>query len=354
MNVAVVGLGRIGLPTASVCAMRGHDVVGVDRDPNVLTCITWRDLPFDEPGLDLSGFRVVSDVDDVDAEVWIVAVGTEQNGQLDASNVASVVERIAARGARLVVIESTVPPGTCAAIAEQFGLAIAHCPERGRPGQVLDDIATIPRLVGGTDDAATDAALEFYRTLTDAPLHRCTATEAELAKLAENAEREVRIAFANELADAAQLAGVSAERIVELANSHPRTEILRPGIGVGGACLPMATRWFATQADGVAAAARALHARRPAEIARRITRNLEPGATVCVLGRTYRPDTRYHQRADGSDPYGSPAVELVAALRDLGFIVKSWDPSDDEDRAAAQEGADLVYVAVPHREFESR
>lgn len=353
MRVAVVGLGRIGLPMAAHCAVCGHEVVAVDRDPNVRACIEFADLAYEEPGLEavLGRLQVVSEVDEADAAVWIVAVGTNWRGRLSAKPVEDVVARIAQRGAQLVIIESTVEPGTCARLAERYDLAIAHCPERARPGQVFKDIATIPRLIGGVDEAATVAALDFYDTLTDAPLRACTAAEAELAKLAENAEREVRIAFANELADVANMLDLDPARVIELANSHPRAAILQPGVGVGGLCLPMATGWFAQRSTGVCAAARALHERRPAEIAERITANLAPGAKVCILGRTYRPNTRYHQPGDDSDPYNSPAVALIAALRNLGFEVTSWDPSDEDGtREEAMAGADLVYVAVRHGE----
>ncbi len=353
MKVAVVGLGRIGLPTAVLCGRRGHDVVGVDCDPNVLAAIAARAMPYEEPGLELDGFAVVPAIEDIEAEVWVVAVGTASAVGFDIRAVEDVVARIARRGAQLVVVESTVPPGTCGELAERHALRIAHCPERARPGQVFDDIATMPRLVGGVDAASTRAAIDFYTTLTDAPLLACTATESELAKLAENAEREVRIAFANELADAALAAGVDAARVIELANSHPRTSILRPGVGVGGQCLPLATGWFARRADGVTAAARALHTRRPAELARRLTSGLKPGARICVLGRTYRPDTRYQQPSAGTDRYRSPAIELIAELRKLGFEVCSWDPSDGTSRARAEEGADLVIVATPHAELKS-
>lgn len=350
MKIAVVGLGRIGLPTAVLCAMRGHDVTGVDRDRDVRTCIDFRDLPYDEPGLteELHRIDVAESIDDVDADVWLLAVGTTVDGRLIASGVDEIVARLAPRAPWLIVIESTVPPQTCAALAARYRVPIAHCPERARPGQVFEDIATMPRLIGGTTELATTRALQLYRTLTEAPLHSCRADESELAKLAENAEREVRIAFANELADVAESHAVDPATVIELANTHPRAAILRPGVGVGGHCLPMATAWFARQSDGVTAAARALHERRPHEIAARISADLAPGAKICIIGRTYRPDTRYHQRGDGVDDYASPAVQLIDALTDMGFDVTSWDPSDDENRADAEADADLIFVAVSH------
>lgn len=349
MRVAVVGLGRIGLPTAVLCAMRGHDVVGIDHDHALLDQIARGELPYDEPGLADGLDEIVTSpsLEHVAADVWIIAVGTTLLGELDATSVFELVAAIAPTRPRLIAIESTVSPGTSAAIAAQYDVPIAHCPERARPGCVFEDVATSPRLIGGVDDTATRRALEFYATLTDAPLLACRAAEAELAKLAENAEREVRIAFANEVDDVAARLDLDAVRVIALANSHPRTDILRPGIGVGGRCLPMATRWFATHADGVTAAARSLHDRRPAEVAARITRGLPPGARICVLGRTYRPDTRYECAA--SDPYGSPAAALIAGLEARGFDVVSWDPSDEHHtREQAEAGADLVFVAVGH------
>jgi UDP-N-acetyl-D-mannosaminuronic acid dehydrogenase len=191
--------------------------------------------------------------------------------------------------------------------------------------------------------------MAFWGTLTQAELLPCTAAEAALAKLAENAEREIRIAFANELADAASAASVDPNRATELANSHPRTALLRHGVGVGGTCLPMAPRWFAMRGDGVAAAARALHERRPRTIAARLATNLPTGAKICVLGRTYRPNVAYEEAIDD---YDSPALVLIAALRQHGFEVSSWDPSDTTGtRAEAEAGAEVVLIAVPHAEF---
>lgn len=332
-----------------LCARAGHDVVGVERDDALRARIAAADLPYTEPGLDPRGLPLAATVGEVDAQVWVVAVGTTRSGRLESGAVDEVVAGICARGLpALLIIESTVPPGTSRRLAQQHRVGVAHCPERARPGEVFEDFARIPRLCGGVDAAATEAARAFYATLTDAPLITCTAEEAELAKLAENAAREVQIAFANELADAAQSLGLEPGRVIELANTHPRAEILRPGVGVGGHCLPMATRWFAERADGVTAAARRLHERRPAEVARRIAAGLEPGARIAVLGRTYRPDTAYAPLPDGSDPYGSPAVALVAELRAMGFDVIQWDPADPTgSREEAVAGAARVFDAVP-------
>ena len=183
-----------------------------------------------------------------DPDVWVVCVGTTLE---DDSAVEEAVAQIARRGTQgVVLIESTVVPGTCRRLAETYDLEVAHCPERARPGEVLSDIKTTKRLIGGVTPQASARALAFYVTITQTEMRVCTAEESELAKIAENTEREVRIAFANELADVAESYGLDPQRIIELANTHPRTEILRPGIGVGGHCLPMATSFFAKRGDG--------------------------------------------------------------------------------------------------------
>lgn len=354
-RVGVVGLGRIGLPLACLLRDRGVDVVGVDASEQVRARLAAGALDYHEPNLhpeDGAALlpHVASHIGEVEADTWVIAIGTTVAGELADGAVESVVRELAARPqTRLILIESTISPAAAARLATLPTL-VAVCPERARPGQVRADLAAVPRLIGGATAEATTAAVAFYAALTDAPLHACTAVEAALAKLAENAEREVRIAFANELADVAAAHGVDVERVIALANSHPRTAILRPGIGVGGHCLPMATRWFArANAGGVTGAARAMHDTRPRAIAQRITEHLAPGARVCVIGRTYRPNTAYQLLPTGEDPYASPAVALIAALRELGFEVTSWDPADEVgSREEAERGAQLVYIAVPH------
>ena len=348
----MVGLGRIGLPIAALCLHRGHHVVGVDIDRSVLRRISDNELGYVEPGLDVEGLHVSAEVPAHTADIGVICVGTTRSRTLDDTAVHAAADALMAQASpALLIVVSTVNPTTCAAVAERLRVDVAHAPERSRPGEAIAGLATIPRLVGGVTQRATKAAISFWSTLTDAPLLACDAAEAALAKLAENAEREVRIAFANELADAAVHLGLDPDRVSSLTRSHPRSALLQHGVGVGGTCLPMATRWFATRADGVAAAARAMHDRRPDVLAARIAAQLPRGAKVCVLGRTYRPNVRYDQ--DESDAYDSPATALITALEAHDLQVTSWDPADEiGSRAEAEAGADLVIIAVPHDELQ--
>jgi UDP-N-acetyl-D-mannosaminuronic acid dehydrogenase len=350
-GVCVVGLGRIGLPTAAAFVEAGWDVFGVDRDTSVLESIKSGRLPYDEPDLQgevLARLALHGSVEEVEADVWVVCVGTNRSGTIDASGVRAVTAEIVMQGAQTILIESTVPPGTCASLAAAHGVQFAHCPERAAPGSVLEDIATTSRLIGGVDEASTAAAHAIYSTISDAPLIRCTATEAELSKLAENASREVQIAFANELAEKARELGLDPFDVVELANSHPRVGILRPGLGVGGDCLPMATDYFASDdASSVAAAGRRLHDELPGRLAQRLLA-LEPRPTkVAVLGTTYKPDVRYDHDPFAEQPVGA----LLASLREAGLDVRAWDPSMDASLEDALRGVELVVFGCAHGAF---
>lgn len=351
-RLAVVGLGRVGLPTACAFAQAGWDVFGVDRDPDLLEAIRSGDVGFREPLLDTEPFTRLTlhrDVTAVTADVWIVCVGTTVCDVLDAAGVIDVVEAIASRGASMIVIESTVPPGTCVSLAASVpdGVHVAHCPERAAPGSVFADLAATPRLIGGVDPVATGAAYSLYASLTDAPLVRCTATQAELSKLAENASREVAVAFANELASIARGLDVDPADVIALANTHPRVDILRPGLGVGGDCLPMATGYFAAEGGALAAAAREAHRALPRRWADELLA-LEPRpGRIAVLGTTYKPDVRYRH-----DPYEErPVGPLLAALSSAGVDVRPWDPSLSGTARDAVVGVDLVVFGCAHRVF---
>ncbi len=355
-TVCVVGLGRIGLPTAVAFARAGCEVIGVDADPDVLRAIRFRDLPHDEPGLTdtaLDAIKLQAEMtfDGADVDAWILSVGTLVDGICSGAPVIRVGRSVAvrAREGALLVIESTVPPGTTAELQQETpSLLVAHCPERAAPGRILEEIQSSPRLVGGTTPKATTAAIELYARL-GAPTIRCTAREAEFTKLAENASRAAEIAFANELATHARDEGIDPFRIVELANTHPRVNMLRPGLGVGGKCLPMALAWASRNGTSpVASGARKLNVDMPRALVARM-RELVPGAErVAVLGTTYKPGVRYR---DSHLDESSPAVALIGELENQGYRVDSHDPSDGGVPEILLERSDVVIFGCPHAAF---
>jgi UDP-N-acetyl-D-mannosaminuronic acid dehydrogenase len=269
------------------------------------------------------------------------------------------------RKGALVVLESTVPPLTCrrvmTPILERGGLKVgpdvllAHCPERILPGNVFHEIVHNDRIIGGVDLASTAAAAALYGSFVKGELFRTDDVTAELCKLMENTYRDVNIALANELSMVCASLGVNVHDVIDMANRHPRVNILKPGIGVGGHCIPI-DPWFITEVDPessvLIATARRINDRQPARIAhlvRRAVADVAEPRILCV-GATYKPDV-YDLRE-------SPAIHIVDLLKEDGYDVRLVDPITREypceDLAVAARGCDLVAVLVPHRAVTSQ
>jgi UDP-N-acetyl-D-mannosaminuronic acid dehydrogenase len=360
-RVAVVGLGYIGLPTAVSLATGGLEVIGVDVNPDIVERVNRGEAPFAEPDLSVavSGAvamgRLRAQQEMPQADAYVIAVPTPFTGdhsadpggrppgapRADLSYVTAAAEAIAGvlRGGEVIVLESTAPPGTTRLVSELIAarrpdlhlphvadippdVHVAHCPERVLPGRVMIEIATNDRVIGGLTPACAVRAVELYRTFCRGELIVTDATSAEMAKLAENAYRDVNIAFANELSLICQRLGLDVWEIREMANHHPRVEILRPGPGVGGHCIAV-DPWFIVEAAPEQArlirTARAVNDHMPAHTADQIVatsrRFREP--RIACLGLSFK--------ADVGDLRESPAVEITArvaaALPDVKILV---------------------------------
>ena len=267
-RVAVIGLGYIGLPTASVLADAGMDVLGVDIDPDIVGSVNQGKAPFAEPGLDTLLARVQASgklraaCQPAPADVFVISVptpvrrGGSGDPAPDLSQVKAAVLSIAPCLSRptLVILESTVPIGTTETLARWLAqarpdlfvpgdVAIAHCPERVLPGRALTELASNDRVIGGLTPACAVAAARTYGRFVYGRCHLTSARAAEMAKLAENAFRDVNVAFANELALIADGMDIDVREVIRLANRHPRVDILQPGPGVGGHCIAV-DPWF--------------------------------------------------------------------------------------------------------------
>lgn len=357
-QICVVGLGRIGLPTALAFQDAGLIVTGVDAADHVVQRLAARELRWSEPDLPLEKLDELTltsrfDFDATAIDAWIVAVGTTVDGACDATPVERAVAEIAAvcRDDALVIIESTVPVGTCDALARRHpNVELASCPERSAPGAIVREIHSSPRLIGGVTARAARRAEAIYARL-GCPLRPCSAREAELSKLAENAYRAVNVAFADELADVARSFEIDPFRLVELANSHPRVDILRPGLGAGGSCLPMALDWFAdARPGGVSDAARA----KQREIAPRVVERLQTAAPtardVAVVGIAYKP--RAENPPDEVDPF-SPARLLLEELDRSGYGVEWWEPGSSRALDELISTTDAVVFGCAHAVFRN-
>jgi len=256
INICVMGLGYIGLPTAIVAADNGINVIGVDINPHVVETINKGQIHIIEPGLEELCDRVIgqgnlkAQTEPAESDVYLIVVPTPftSDHEPDISYVETATRSILPylKEGDLYIIESTSPIGTTEKMASLIHserpelkdkLAIAYCPERVLPGNVIYELAHNDRVIGGIDEKSTEKAMAFYSRFVKGELHRTSARTAEMCKLTENSSRDVQIAFANELSLISDKAGINVWELITLANKHPRVNILQPGSGVGGHCI---------------------------------------------------------------------------------------------------------------------
>ncbi|PZP14281.1 MAG: UDP-N-acetyl-D-mannosamine dehydrogenase [Brachybacterium faecium] len=272
-TVCVIGLGYIGLPTAAVLAQAGKTVIGVDIKQDNVDAINAGKVPFVEEGLEavLAGVvaqgKLSAQLETPAADAYIVSVPTPFKGdhEADLSYIEAAAHGIAPqlKGGELVVLESTAPPGATEYMAEVIlearpeftnepnlanSLYFSHAPERVLPGRIMIEMVENDRIIGGLTPEAAEMNKELYASFCNGELLLTDARTAEMAKLTENAFRDVNIAFANELSMIADRQGIDVWELIELANHHPRVNILQPGPGVGGHCIAV-DPWFIVSAE---------------------------------------------------------------------------------------------------------
>ena len=387
-KLCVLGLGYIGLPTASTFARHGLDVLGVDVNPRVLETLRRGEIHIHEPGLReavrealAEGRLRVADAPQ-EADAFIIAVPTpfyedewgEAQGKrfkkADMRAVQAAAQAIAPvlRPGNLVILESTSPPQTTeklvAPILEQSGLKagrdfyLAYSPERVLPGQILRELVENARVIGGVTPESAAAGRDLYATFVRGQIITTDATTAEMVKIMENTYRDVNIAIANEFSRLAACFGVDVWEAIQIANLHPRVEILRPGPGVGGHCISV-DPWFfvesAPQITDLIYTARRVNDGQPhfvLELVRQALGELR-GKRIAALGLAYKPDV--------DDLRESPAVETVHLLQEAGAVVTAFEPFAPQaqlpgitsvDRLeSALQNADAVLLLVNHTPF---
>jgi UDP-N-acetyl-D-mannosaminuronic acid dehydrogenase len=369
-GVAVLGLGYIGLPTSAILANHGIVVKGVDLNEQTVDAINAGRAHIVEPDLEsavaggVARGTLTAHLSVPEADAFLVAVPTpfREGNQPDLRYVEQATRSIAGvlRGGELVILESTSPPGTTRQMSvwlaqerpdlrfphehpEDPDVHLAHCPERVLPGRIMLELVTNDRLIGGLTAECARRAAELYRVFCLGDVIVTDAASAEMAKLVENSFRDVNIAFANELASVCEHMGLDVWEVIELANKHPRVNVLRPGPGVGGHCIAV-DPWFivaaAPEQSRLIRTAREVNDDRPLEVARQIGEKAAPDGVVACFGLAFK--------ADVDDLRESPAIEVVqrlaAARPDLTLLVV--DPHVHQLPAALAQQPNVSLVSM--------
>lgn len=387
-KICVIGLGYIGLPTASTFAAHGIYVLGVDTSQHIIDTLNKGEIHIHEPGLhdevkkavQSGNFRAATQPEEADA--FIIAVPTpfqqdkfgEYNGVTyklaDMRAVISAAESIVPflRKGNLVVLESTSPPRTTAdlvaPILARSGLEagrdfhLVYSPERVLPGQIMRELIENARVIGGVTPESAQMGRDLYATFVKGQIIQTDATTAEMVKLMENTYRDVNIAIANEFSRLADKFGVDVWEAISIANLHPRVKILSPGPGVGGHCISVDPWFFVEAAPELTPLiyhSRQVNDAQPHFVVDTVKRALGSlnGKKIAALGLAYKPDV--------DDLRESPANEIVHLLQAEGAQVKAWEPFKPDANLPgihmslnfedAIQDADALLLLVNHTEF---
>lgn len=393
-HVAFIGLGYIGLPTAVVIANSGLKVTGVDVVPEKVDSINQGKVTIVEPGLEealrtaLDSGNFAASTEVPRADTYIVAVPTPftKDYDVDMRFIYSAAEAIAEKleGGELVVLESTSPPRTTEKMAQRIlevrpdlridgdssrneGPAIyfAHCPERILPGKAMEELRTNDRIIGGMSLEATHRAIEVYASFCEGSLLQTNDRTAELAKLTENSFRDVNIAFANELSLICDELDINVWELIDLANHHPRVNILQPGPGVGGHCIAV-DPWFivstAPKTAKLIRTAREVNDGKPEWVINKVreaSNQLTGKPTIALLGLAFKPDIDDLRESPALGIAKSVANEFTNSeilvvepnISELPGALSHFNHVELVSAEEAIERADVLALLVDHREF---
>ncbi|MDR2424880.1 MAG: UDP-N-acetyl-D-mannosamine dehydrogenase, partial [Prevotellaceae bacterium] len=382
MKAVFMGLGYIGLPTAAVAASKGIEVVGVDVNPSVVETINRGKIHIVEPELDRIVKEVVerkslrASLQPETADVFLIVVPTpfKQNHRADITYVEAATRTVIPylNAGNLFIIESTSPVMTTEKMANLIfrerpelkdKIYVAYCPERVLPGNVIYELENNDRIIGGIDAASSEKAMEFYDRFVKGNLHKTNSRTAEMCKLTENSSRDVQIAFANELSIICDRNKINVWELIELANKHPRVNILSPGCGVGGHCIAV-DPWFIVsdypEQANIIKQAREINDYKADWCANKVVeachdfemRNSRP-PTVACMGLAFKPDIDDLRES----PAKYIASRILSEARAEVLVVEPNIASHATFRLVdceqAYRQADIVVWLVRHREFLS-
>jgi UDP-N-acetyl-D-mannosaminuronic acid dehydrogenase len=378
MNICIIGLGYIGLPTAAMFSTHGHKVLGVDINKKVIDALNQGKVIIEEPYLEemvndaVKGGTLKASEKPDEADAFIICVPTPIRADKTADlsyveNAARMIIPYLKKG-NIVILESTSPPGTTrdflGSIFSHAGfipgedIYLAYCPERVLPGRILIELKENSRVVGGINEESARVVKELYKSFVEGEIYTSEATTAEMCKLMENTYRDVNIALANELAMLCEKMRVNAWDVIKFANKHPRVNLHMPGPGVGGHCIAV-DPWFIVEKQPeiakIITLARDTNDGMPQHVLGRIealTSHIEGKKKILILGVTYKPDV--------DDMRESPIIELIGQLKKEGVyntvIVDKhvdYEGSKDNDLYEAAKNAHLIILAVNHSEYKN-
>ena len=382
MKACFIGLGYIGLPSAIVAADNGIEVVGVDVNPHVVETINKGKIHIVEPGLADLAAKVVNNSwlkaqsEPESSDVFLIVVPTPFTGdhEPDTSYVEAATRNVIPflKEGDLYIIESTSPVGTTENMAELIfserpelkdKIYIAYCPERVLPGNIIYELVNNDRVIGGLNPESTEKAVEFYSKFVKGVCHKTNTRTAEMCKLTENSSRDVQIAFANELSIICDKAGINVWELIELANKHPRVNILQPGSGVGGHCIAV-DPYFITSAfpmeSQIIGKARELNNYKAfwcAEKTQAAIKNfeLEHGRepVVALMGLAFKPNIDDLRES----PAKYIATKVMQGHNNADFLIVEPNIDDHKvfkltDYKEAYEKADIIAILVAHNQFK--
>jgi UDP-N-acetyl-D-mannosaminuronic acid dehydrogenase len=376
-KICVIGLGYIGLPTASLLGTKGYKVHGVDVSAHVVDTINRGSIHIVEPDLDLmvksavNAGNLQAGLEPVEADIFIIAVPTplKDNYVPDLSYVESATRQISpfVKPGNLVILESTSPVGTTNEVVASIlageghdiekDVYVAHCPERVLPGRILVELVENDRIVGGINEESAVKAIEFYKTFVRGKVLATNTLTAEMVKLAENSFRDVNIAFANELSMICEQEGIDVWEMIGLANRHPRVNILQPGPGVGGHCIAV-DPWFivarAPTLSKLIRSAREVNDSKPDWVIEKVREKADKfkHPIIGCLGIAYK--------ADVDDLRESPALAIVEKIQreNIGTVLicepnlKHHDEFELLPVEMVIERSDIILLLVDHAEFK--
>ena len=364
-KICVLGLGYIGLPTACLFANAGYRVVGVDINQEKIDKLNHGKLPFEERGLRELFEKALPNMSfktkPEEADVFLIAVPTPLDKEAKMADLRYVRTAIKSildylKEDNLVILESTVPPGTCERlILPMLGnkAHLVYCPERAIPGNTIHEMIYNDRIIGSNEKRHGEFAKEIYTSFVKGNIYLTNLRTAEMVKVMENTFRDINIALANEFAQIAEESGVNIWEAIELANKHPRVNILKPGPGVGGHCIAI-DPWFLVEnsvRSRIVNLAREINDSMPRHVLR-LVKELGIGthSTITVLGVAYKGDV--------DDTRETPALKFIKLAENEGYEVKVHDPLVKSfeyeilSLEAAVKDSDCLVIITDHSKFK--